>query len=71
MADSRVAKSITVDELAESLTTATLRAIKSEHPTLDVARTGVSVSFRIWMGLPAATDRVAAEAAGTVTLPKT
>lgn len=71
MADSRVAKTISVDELAESLTTATLRAIKSEHPALDVAKTGVSVSFRIWMGIPAAAERVAAEAGGAVTLPKT
>lgn len=52
MADSRVAKSIGIDEMAESITTATIRALKQEHPTLDVSKSGLAVSFRIWVGIP-------------------
>jgi hypothetical protein len=52
MSDDRIAKTIGVDDLLQSITTATLRALKSEQPELDIQKTGLIVSFRVYCGYP-------------------
>jgi hypothetical protein len=54
MADERTAKPIGVDELVQSITTATLRALKSELPATDFSDTGLYVHFRVYCGMPRA-----------------
>lgn len=64
MADDRIARTIGIDELVQSITTATLRAIKQEAPMVDATKTGLYVHFRVLCGLPPAPERalLAAEA---------
>ena len=61
MADDRIAKTIGVDELVQSITVATLRAIKSEQPALDLERSGLFVHFRVYCGIPAVDKKIIAE----------
>jgi hypothetical protein len=56
MADDRIAKTIGVDDVVQSITSATLRALKSEHPALKIETTGVYVHFRLICGIPPVTD---------------
>jgi hypothetical protein len=67
MADDRIAKTMGVDELVQSITSATLRALKSEHPTLDFAKAGLFVDFRVHCGIPPVTDRPVPLALGAAT----
>jgi hypothetical protein len=61
MADDRIAKTIGVDDLLQSITTATLRALKSEQPELDIKSTGLIVSFRVYCGYPRVTGEFGGE----------
>lgn len=54
MAD--IPKTIGVDELVQSITTATMRALKSEQPTINLERSGLFVNFRVHCGIPPVVD---------------
>ena len=60
MAENRIAKTIGVDELTESIAIATMRALKSEHPALQLEKTGLAISFRIYCGIPVPEQRLGA-----------
>jgi hypothetical protein len=46
-----------VDELVQSITSATIRAIKQENPGIDMAPRGLFVHFRVICGFPPAPEK--------------
>lgn len=55
--DKATPKTIGIDELVQSITTATLRAIKKEQPDIRIEQSGLFVNVRVHCGIPAVTDR--------------
>jgi hypothetical protein len=64
MGDEKIAKTIGVDELVQSITSATIRAVREQAPDLSIAERGVFVQFRIICGIPPATERALLAAEG-------
>lgn len=58
MSENKVARIIGIDELTESLTSATMRALKAHSPSIDVGKSGLAVSYHILVGIPAEATRI-------------